>query len=138
MMAVWIVKAVAERDYGVGLELVDRGRQCQQRLTCIVGRQQLAAPREMRALLQMHVGNDQDAFARPEKRPGLIRDQVPAADADPLGVVVAETESFRFEFQQHCSRYPVSNLRITYGAVRAPDQATTISEVSSARLPSVR
>ena len=81
------MEIVAERDHGARRVMRDQPREPRQRLGRVVGRQQLAAPREARPFFQMQIGDDQHAFVAPVERAeavGRERDAV-HGDAAVLG-----------------------------------------------------
>ena len=77
-----VVQAVAERDDGAGARS-GRWRSARrgQRLARVVGRHELPALGERRALLEVQVGDDQRVFARPVERAGHVGAEQLAADA---------------------------------------------------------
>ena len=72
LMRIAVMKTVAERDHHARIVPRDHGRQPAQRRHGVVGRQQHAARGKARALLQMQVGDDEQALLLPEQRAGEI------------------------------------------------------------------
>ena len=63
-----IVKAVAEAEQPPGAGAPDLGRKRAQRRVRIVGREELAEPREPARFLEVKVGDQQRVFTRPKQR----------------------------------------------------------------------
>ncbi len=102
-----VVQAVAERDDGTGGVAVDGGGELAQRLARVVGRHELAALGERRALLEVQIGDDQSILARPIERARHVGAKQFAANGDFLILEVVEGEALRFQLE-HCVSSNVS------------------------------
>ena len=95
-----IVHAVAQRDDARGLVAVDHLGQAHQGLAGIVGGQQAAALGVGRPLLQMQIGNQQGRLPLPVQRPGIVGDELLAAQRHGLRYRFRDQmEAFRLQLE---------------------------------------
>ena len=81
-----VMEAVAQADHGLRLMALDDGRQLRQGLGRVIGRQELAAGGEARALLQMQIGDGEQPPLRPDQRAGEIGQEIGAVEAQRGGL----------------------------------------------------
>ena len=89
------MEAVAKRDDGRGVVGVDDLGEALQGFARVVGRQHLAFGREVRALFEMQVGDDESIFGRPVEGAGHVGAEALAADREVLVGEVGAREALR-------------------------------------------
>ena len=126
-----VVQAVAEGDDGAGAVAVDGGGEALQRLARVVGRHELAALGERRALLEVQIGDDQRVLARPVQRARHVGAKQLAANGDFLVLEVVEGEALRFQLEHSIS----STYRRDFDWAAASRSSSSRAKPATASLP---